>query len=180
MPPLDTSLTVYNQLWTLLEASPTFTSLVLVGNRLKATAQRVSERDAVKSAPADFPKVRIDIADETDNDRSPKVFGQNTTTFTASDCDYGVPIRLNVTIKIVHDDTRLAYQTPVEAAVRGAILLHGRNLGIDWVTNVVMQGAKRAVENSPDTNGTQRTISKIRLEVTARPKLSLLTAGSTI
>ena len=177
--PFDPQLTLYTQVWAMLEASPAFLeAFPKPALRIKSTVPKAGQRDEELRAPADAAKIKIDVAEEIDNDRAPKVFGQNSTTFTAAVVDYKVPLRLALTIKIVHESTKLQDQTPKEAAVRGALLARGRTLGLAWVTDSILRGTKRREETSPDTNNQRRTISLMRLEVTARPKLSQLTAGS--
>ncbi len=179
MPPLDVQLVVYNRVWELLEDSDSFCSIFQDGNRLKSTAARISDRDKAKSGPGDYPKIRIDVAEETDNERAPRTFGMSRTDYAAKTCDYGIPIALNFIIKIVHDSTILGTQTAAEAAVRGAILANGTNLGIAWIGNSILRGSVRREENSVDTGGALRTISRIKLVVSARPKLSALTDNAT-
>lgn len=176
MPPLDVKLTIHNQVWTLLEASSAFTDLVKAGSRLKATDRNSWEKDRAKTTPAHFPKVRVEVEDETDGDTSPEFFGQNSTNFSAAVCDYGVKVTVNLAIKIIHDKKGLEDQSPVEAAVRGALWAKGRNLGIAWVTRIQPRGITSREEVSEDTNNTLRPITRIRLVVTAMPKLSQLTA----
>lgn len=176
MPPLDVQLTLHNQIWSLLEASAAFTTLVTAGNRLKATALDMTAADRAKHGPGDYPKVRVEVGEETVGNRAPRTFGHSRTDFSSSLCDYGVPETVSLTVKIVHDKTRLGDQTPLEAAVRGALLNKGTNLGIAWVSSSVLRGVNRREENTPDTGGSLRTVSRFRLVVNAIPKLSQLTA----
>lgn len=181
MPPLDVQLAINTQVWLMLRESPAFAA-EFPKEALQLNSDesaRTGTNDQNLRASADAAKIKVDVADETVNERAPKVFGQNSTTFTATDCDYGVPMKVTVTVKIVHGpDTKLHEQTPKEAAVRGALLARGRTLGIPWVTDSVMRDQKRREESSPDTNGKRLTVKVFRLEISARPLLSLLTAGS--
>lgn len=174
--PLDVQLTLHTQVWTLLEASASFTALVSAGNRIKETEHDHDRKQAAKTGPGDFPRVRVHVASDTANDRGPRTHGMSRTDYTASVCDYGVPMTLNVEVIIVHDKTTLADQTPVEAAVRGALLARGPNMGLHWITTFTDRGVSRRVENNKETGGTDRTVSRQTLVVSARPMLSLLTA----
>jgi len=165
--PFDPQLTLYNRVWAILEASAAFTSLVKQGCRIKSTNLDSASRDRAMTAAGDYPKVRIDVADDSSNLRPPRPF--NTDPLLV---DYGIPMVLNVEIKTVHDSTLLANQTAVEAAIRGAILSQDAKLGLTWVTSYEDRGIKRTTEKSPDTGGTERTISRHRLVVNARPMRS--------
>lgn len=178
MPLLDVQLVLYNQLWTLLEASPVFVSIFPEGSRIKATVAKSSDRERAKPLVA-FPIIRIKATESTTNERPPVTFGQNDPAYTAAVCDHGVPVRANFVIEIVHEKTTLQDQTPAEAAAVGAILARGRTLGFTWVTGSTLRGVKRNEENSHDTFNVRRTISRVRLEVLARPRLSQLTNNST-
>lgn len=177
MPPLDVQLTLYNQVWTLLEGFTPFTdAFPKTGQRIKFTAGDGGMKAATRTSPAEFPSVRIRMGEDTTNQNAPRVFGHSRTDFTASMCDHAVPGRVVITVDIIHDKTDLAEQTPKEAAVRGALLSRGPNLGIAWVSRSTLRPINRREENSEDTGRSRRTISRQRLEVDIMPKLSQLTA----
>lgn len=164
--PLDVQKTVYDRVWELLEGYPPFAQLV--ENRIKANERGNAREDQLGRAPQDFPKVVITVGEDTTGERGPVTF--------SDECDYGVPMTLVIEIKIVHDGDALDDETPVEAAVRGALLKGRRNLGIDWVGSVVDRGTKRSREVVADFGKQLRTVTRRRLTVNARPLHSLLTA----
>jgi hypothetical protein len=177
MPPLNVQLVLYTQVWALLEGyTPFTTAFPKAGQRIKSTAGDARAKETTRSSPAEFPRISIEVSEDTANDRAPLVFGQNRTDFSSAVCDYGVPVRLVLTVRVVHDKTDLASQSVPEAAVRGGLLRAGPNLGIAWVSRSTLRPVSRREENNADTNNTRRTISRFRLEVDAMPKLSQLTA----
>lgn len=173
--PLDVQLTLYNQVWALLEVTGSaFTTLVSAASRLKSTAHNQELRDRTGRDPASFPKVRIDVSDAS-KQRAARVFGMSRTNFSSSTCNYGVPMRLNVEIRVVYEQTNVTNQTPVEAAILAQLNAKGENLGLAWVSNFEIVGVSRKNELDPDSSNSLRTVSRMRLVVNARPLLSQLT-----
>lgn len=176
--PLDVQDTIFQRVWELLEASTAFTDLVKLGNRIKDDEPKPEQRDRAKSgdAPADFPKVRVKVQDDAGGRGAPRTFCMNATDFTPATCDYGVPMTLNLEIVIVYKaDSDLTKQTPLEAAIRGALLSRGPNMGIGWISGTEWREPSRRPERNAETGTTERPVTRLRLTVNARPMLTLLT-----
>lgn len=173
---LDPAKTIHDAAWTLLTARSGWTSLFLPGNRLNAASMiNVPLADQIKQAPSDFPKITIDVQQDDDGQRGPRVFGMNNTSFSASTVDYPVPVRVQLRIRIVHDTTALSDQLAAENQTRAALLTKGPQMGVSWVRSSILS-TRRRIERSPDTGNTRRTVSDMTLTVEGEPMLSLLVA----
>lgn len=173
--PLDVQKEIFEAIGDALDGFNAFTALVKTGSRIYTGTAKDRVRDRERQTVGEFPKVKLDVGIERTNIRPPRTFGQNSTTYTAATCDYGVPMVINVDVKIIHDKVPVADQTAVEAAFRGAIL-KTPNLGLAWVNPPMeLQGVTRREENNADTGNAARVVDRMRLVINARPLLSALT-----
>lgn len=166
--PLDVQSAILAQVKALLTTYAPFTALVKPGNIITDDAARQDDVEQQAITPGHFPRVRITIADDTTNDRPMMPMNDDPALM-----DMPIPMRLRLAIDIKYDSTDATKQTPVEAAVRGALLRSGRNLGLQWVTSYADQPISRRVEV---VGQTARTVARKRLDVTAVPLRSQLIA----
>lgn len=177
MSALDVTKTLYDQLWTLINARTALDSLVKAGNRINdATAQNAGIVDRIKTAPADYPKITIKATAEDEGNKAPRVFGQNSASFSSSTMDYPVPMKNTFIITVTHDTNVLGNQTIVEAEIKGAIASKGPNLGLTWVRTHTIQTRRKETKGPDSTGNTLRGLSEITVIIESNPMYSQLVA----
>lgn len=169
---LDVDMVIHDRLWALIEADAGLQAAL--GAQIKATDTDRLIRDRAASMPGQFPKIVIEHNGGTEHSNPPSTFGQSGGG--ASVCDYAVPMVRRFAIRVVYDRLELSQQSPTEAMLRRAIMASGRTLGIQWVTNVSMNGERRD-QISELTGNVKRPVLSLIVTVETRPKLSLLTAS---
>lgn len=92
--------------------------------------------------------------------RQPPTFG---------DCSTGVPGRRELVLKVVFETTVETAQTPIEAAVEGAVYSLGPKLGIPWVGGWSLRKT-RQIQNNAETGHARRLVATFALTVDVRPR----------
>lgn len=152
-------------IWGVLEANAAFTTLVSVGRRLKAYAD-AEPRKRIQRAVSDYPQVKVEVAGGSLGLGAVKTFAQNSTTFTYATCDTIVPLTQQASIIVTYEKEDLDNQTPLESAIRAALMSKWPTLGITGVTGFTI------VESRPKDAGL--VTCKMQLTVTRRAYHSTL------
>lgn len=152
-------------IWTVLEANTQFTTLVDVGRRLKAYTDGEA-RKRIQRGANDYPQVKVEVGDDTLAVNAPKVFAQMDTAFAHTTCDTIVPSTQIARIIITYDKEDADDQTPLESAIRAALMSKYPTLGI--------AGASFSTSTKRDRDPANMMRTTITLTVNRRTKHSLL------
>lgn len=166
---LDAPKAIYTQLWTLLEASPAFAAAFPAGNRIKRTVTDGGQfPERVKTAPGDFPQIRMDMPGGSQGVNAPKYFHGVADTKP----DHAVPMRLQYRVTIIHDSLDETLALPKEAAVMNPLLNAAPRIGLAYVGGCELSQWLRRAQKHGDT---LRLESTATITVSAAPNRSQLT-----
>lgn len=167
---LDVTKTIYDRVWAVLLANAGFTGAFREANRVKG--QQASLRDQVQAGPGDFPKIRVHV-DGPGATKVPKVFGQQSNTFTSATVDYPVEMSVTAAIEVWHDADNMDTNTAAETPILAALMSGGPRFGLDYCSGVDVGRPRR--EWKKDTSGTRRWCVTTPLTFRLAPYLSTLT-----
>lgn len=166
MPALDIKKQLDTAIWTVLELNTAFTTLVPVGQRMKAYVDAEPKKRILRGV-GDYPNVKVEVGNGTLGVNAGKVFGENDTAFTSATVDTIIPQTQIATIIITYDKEDLDNQTPLESAVRAALMSKFPKLGISDVTGFTISETRVKDQAGLPT-------CRIQLTVTRRSKHSTL------
>ena len=174
---MDSAKTIYDRVWTLIALDAELSTLLRSGNRIDTASPDWATVQSNKfgGAPADHPRLRIELTEESENQRQAiRFFGQNAEGFSAGTCDYAVAVRVTLLLTLVHDSLDLTVQRRVENAINRALMKWGPKMALSFVNTFDLRW-QRKTEQSRETNGKLQTVARGTLTVEARPKLSEIT-----
>lgn len=177
----DIDLACYNAVSGMSGYAP-LTALVKPNCFLFQTQAEYNAKRAQFRAPNDYPQVRLEqLAGFGWNTAAPRTFCMMRTGYTAADVDFGMPGQLQLLITLVHEQAKLTAQTPLELAVRKFLASKWPTLGVVDGTGIICVNGygvagRRRDESSDITGGALRTVTRLALTISARVKLSQVTA----
>jgi hypothetical protein len=131
-----------------------------------------------RTVPRSPDQATIDIRVEDGNPiglNVPRTFGQNSTSFTSSQCDFGVPITVRLVVIMTFDPkTTKEKRLAAESLVRSAWLSAWPKFGFAYVTGFTIGETYRVQQRAQQQPQNKPIVVTQTLTFSLRPKLSQL------
>ena len=171
--PLDIEKTLHDALWVAFAGDATVATCKAI-NLATPIGYFKDRLTANRGAPADYPQLKVSSQPPGTASGAYRTMAMTQAGYSSDVCDQGEPITVVLQVSLTHDTTDLTVQSPLEAAVFGAMKKAARaKFGCQWVSETEI---KPTLSASLPEGGTNRRRVEWTVTINGRPMLSALTS----